>query len=129
MKNLLKLIITLFSFFVLTTSTNAITFEEGLNQSYKTPMVVLVYAQWADNYPAFLQQYQNIQSEFLGKYNFVELDIASQDAKFFNSKYHIYPNLPYVLMYKDGGKISRYIQKSCLQDNACITSRLNSFLQ
>ena len=60
-------------------------------------------------------------------YNFVYLDIASEDTKLFNQKYHIYPNLPYVLLFKDRGRISRYLQKNCINDEACFTEKLNFF--
>ena len=107
----------------------ALNFEEGLSQSSKVPMVALIYANWADGYQSILQKYNSIQPEFLGQYNFVELDIASKDAKFFNTMYHIYPNLPYVLVLRDGGKVSRYIPKSCLEDESCMKSKLKSFIQ
>ena len=105
------------------------TFEEGFSQSSKTPVLVLVYADWADGYPSFLQTYQSIQQRFVGLYNFTELNIASKDAKFFNSKFHIYPKLPYVLMFKDNGKVSRYIQNTCSNDANCLADKLKSFIQ
>ena len=128
----MKIIFNLFLVLVLTLSTSiktqAINFEEALNQSDKKPMVVLVYAKWADNYANYLQSFNTAKAEMSSKYNFVELDIATEDTKAFNEKYHIYPNLPYILMFRDGGKVSRYIQKDCALDSKCIISKLKSFI-
>ena len=54
------------------------------------------------------------------------MDIASNDAKDFNSKYHIYPNLPYVLMYRNGGRVSRYIQRSCANSTECMIPKIKT---
>ena len=91
----------------------AITYKEATESN--KPMAILVYASWVDN----LEDSQS--------YNFVYLDIASEDTKLFNQKYHIYPNLPYVLLFKDRGRISRYLQKNCINDEACFTEKLNFF--
>lgn len=129
MKKIFNILVILFLLFLSIDKSQAMTFEEAYNQTSKTPMVVLIYADWAVGYENILAQYKKIQPQFAGVYNFTELNIASQDAKFFNSKFHIYPNLPYVLMFRDNGKVSRYIQRSCAADSACISSKLKSFIQ
>jgi len=106
----------------------AMTFEEGFNICDKKPMVALVYADWADDYRNYINAFEGMKSKFGNSFNFVELNIASNDARFFNSRYHIYPNLPYVLMYRDGGKISRYVQRDCVIDDSCLSSKLKSFI-
>jgi len=115
------------SFFV--SKSEAMTFEEAYNQANNTPMVVLVYAQWADNYQGYIQQFRTVQNELSDKYNFVEMNIASKETKAFNERYHIYPKLPYVLMYRDGGKVSRYIPRDCASSASCISTKLKSFIQ
>lgn len=115
------------SFFV--SKSEAMTFEEAYNQANSTPMVVLVYAQWADNYQGYIQQFRTVQNELSDKYNFVEMNIASKETKAFNERYHIYPKLPYVLMYRDGGKVSRYIPRDCASSASCISTKLKSFIQ
>lgn len=107
----------------------AMTFDEAFAQSSSKPMLVLIYAQWADNYQTYLNNFKSLQTQFGDTFNFVELDIASKDTKSFNSRYHIYPNLPYVLMFRDGGKVSRYIQKSCASDFACLADKVKSFIR
>lgn len=107
---------------------NAMNYEEGLRLSDKKPMAILIYATWADNYQNYLNAFRGMQSEFAKDYNFVELDIASPDAKAFNSRYHIYPNLPYALMFRDGGKFSRYVQRDCVINDSCFETRLKSFI-
>ena len=92
-------------------------------------MVVLIYAQWSDGVTDVLQKYETVKRDFSGVFNFTSLDIASKDAKFFNSKFHIYPNLPYMLMFRDNGKVSRYIPQNCVSDVSCVKSKLKSFIQ
>lgn len=108
---------------------NSMTFEEAFAKSDSTPMVVLVYAQWADNYQNYIQQFRTAKEQLSDNYNFVEMDIASKDTKFFNSRYHIYPNVPYILMYRNSGKVSRYIDRNCAASSSCIVPKLKSFIQ
>ena len=107
-------------------SVSAMTYEEAL--SAPKPIALLVYASWADDLAAVQQAYNSMIKQYGEQYNFVPLDIASNDAKVFNKTYHIYPNLPYVLLFKDRGKISRYLQKNCILDQACFSERLKMFL-
>ena len=108
---------------------SAMTFEQAFSQANTTPMVVLVYAQWADGYQNYIQQFRTVQNELGKSFNFVEMDIASKDTKAFNDRYHIYPKLPYVLMYRDGGKVSRYIPRDCASNASCMSTKLRSFIQ
>ncbi len=129
MKKMLNLLLVFALMIFASVKVSALTFEEAFNQADRKPMVVLIYAQWADGYQTTLQQYRTVKAQMGNKFNFVELDIASKDTKSFNSRYHIYPNLPYILMFRDGGRVSRYIQRSCAADAACTTSKLKSFIQ
>lgn len=119
----------LFSLMILTFFTvnraNSITYEEALNQS--KPMAIMIYADWADNLPETQQIFDAMSALYGKQYNFIKLNIASSDTKAFNKTYHIYPNLPYVLLFKDRGKISRYLQKNCILDKACFASKLDVF--
>ena len=103
----------------------AMTFEEAMNLS--KPMAVIIYADWADNYKEILQTFRSKQEQYDAKYNFVELDIAKPETKIFNKRYHIYPNLPYVLLFKDKTKISRYLNADCIMNNSCFNERLDMF--
>lgn len=126
----MKKFLTLLAVFLLmiTTKANAMTFEEAFAQTSSKPMLVLIYADWADQYLTYIQAFNATQSEFGNSYNYVTLNVASPDMKAFNAKYHIYPNLPYVLMFRDGGKVSRYIPKNCILDQSCIVPKLKSFI-
>ena len=104
----------------------ALTFEEAYND--QKPMLILVYAEWADNYSSYLNTFNALEDVYGDKFNFVALDIAKADAKAFNARYHIYPNLPYMLMFRDNGKVSRYIQRDCILNESCVNSRLKSFI-
>lgn len=124
-----KLILSMLTLLTLATSTQAIkamTFAEGLNDS--KPMALLIYANWADGAADTIGKFKSQQAQYEDRYNFILLDIASEDTKEFNKKYHIYPNLPYVLLYKDNGKVSRYLQKDCVMDDSCFTEKLDFFI-
>ena len=105
------------------------TFEEAFNEVNRTPMLVLVYADWADNYEACLYSFQDLKKEFGNYFNYVELDIASWSTKAFNRRFKIDQNLPYLIMFRDGGKISRYLNTQCVLDNSCVVQRIKSFIQ
>ena len=126
MKKLILSILTLLTFAISTQTTKAMTFAEGLNDS--KPMALLIYANWADGAADTIGKFKSQQAQYEDRYNFILLDIASEDTKEFNKKYHIYPNLPYVLLYKDNGKISRYLQKDCILDDACFVEKLKFFI-
>ena len=104
-------------------------FSEGYSQTSRKPLAVLVYATWADNYVGHVRNFRRLQNEVGNQFNYVELDIATDEAKVFNDRYHIYPKLPYVIMFRDRGKVSRYIQRDCASERSCITSKIKSFIQ
>lgn len=104
-------------------------FDEAFSKIDKTPIAVLVYAQWADDYLNYLNKFRQVQPKYKNIYNFVELDIASKDTKTFNNMYHIQPKLPYLFLIRNNGKISRYISRECAKDTSCINSKLMSFIQ
>lgn len=124
-----KILISLAAILAVTISlqtANALSFEEASKQN--KPIALLIYASWADDLEQATQNFNTLQQQYAKAYNFVLLDIASTDAKAFNKKYHIYPNLPYVLLYKDSGRISRFLQKSCVLDNACLNEKASFFI-
>lgn len=106
----------------------ALTFEEAYSQTYSKPAAILVYADWADSYQNCLQQFK-IASQKTNKINFVTIDIAKKEAKAYNKRYEIYQNLPYVLLIRNGGKVTRLLTRSCASDNACIIQKINAFTQ
>ena len=103
----------------------AMTYEEALAQS--KPIAILVYADWAEQSKTMLPVFNAFGQRYAETYNFVELNIADKQTKAFNQKYHIYPNLPYVLLFKEGGKISRYLKADCVMDDACFAEKLDFF--
>ena len=101
-------------------------FEQAISQT--KPMALLVYADWADDAQTVLQTFNATGLQYEGKYNFVTMNIASPDTKAFNKSYHIYPNLPYVLFFKDKGKVSRYLKKDCVLNASCFKEKLDFFI-
>ena len=112
-----------------TLKADAMSFEEAFSETSRTPMLVLLYADWADGYKLAQEQFKVLETEFGSTFNFAELDIAKPEAKAFNDKFHIYPKLPYVLMFRNGGKISRYVHRECALDLSCIRPKIKSFIQ
>lgn len=124
-----KLFATLFTLLLISVSTakaEYMSFQDGMANS--KPFALLVYANWADDIGQVADQFEKKHDEYLEKFNFGVLDIASQDTKEFNKKFTINTNLPYVILFKDNGKITRYLQKDCILDDSCFDQRLKFFV-
>lgn len=102
-------------------------FEQAMKES--KPFAVIIYAPWADGLIPVNSAFDAIKFKYDGLYNFAKIDIATKDAKNFNKTYTIYPNLPYVLLFRNGGKITRYIPQECVTDTSCITQKMDAFIQ
>lgn len=124
-----KIILSVLILFLLTLNVKAMDFQEAFAQSRVKPVVVLLYADWSDNQENALNVFRTLQPRFSRVYNFVELDIAKEETKFYNQRFDIFRGLPYIMMYKEGGKISRFIDSSCTNDTRCLESKLKSFIQ
>ena len=129
MKKLLGMMCVFMLMLVCTMKVSALTYSDAYEKSDKTPMVVLLYAPWSDGYQEYIKQLKLAQNQMGNKFNFVELNIASDETKAFNEKYQIYPKLPYILMFRDRGKISRYISRDCAISSSCVVSKLKLFVQ
>ena len=105
-----------------------VSFEEAFSQTSTKPMAVLIYSDWADNYQNFIINFRNLQNHFGNNFNFVELDIASKEMKAFNDRYEMYPKIPYIILYRNSGKVSRIIQRNCVLDSSCAITKMKSFL-
>ena len=82
MKKLILSMLTLLTFAISTQTTKAMTFAEGLNDS--KPMALLIYANWADGAADTIGKFKSQQAQYEDRYNFILLDIASEDTKEFN---------------------------------------------
>lgn len=126
MKKILTVLFLLTAMVAFSADAYAMKYEEALNQS--KPFALLVYADWADNVKEVSQTFSTTGLSYADKYNFVTMNIASPDAKAFNQKFHIYPNLPYVLLFRDKGKFSRYLNKDCILSDTCFKDKLDLFV-
>ena len=123
-----KLLTNLFIILVLVCAmakSDAATFEEVMAQS--KPCAVLIYADWADNLAAVTAAYGAQEQAYYNKYNFAKINICEEEAKNFNKTFYIYQNLPYILLFKERGRISRIITRDCILDDSCFKDKLNSF--
>lgn len=126
MKQLLSFLSILLLIFGLTLSANALDFEKVVAD--KTPCAVLIYADWADDATAIMGKFRGLEAEYGKKYNFVDLNIASPEAKVFNKTYYIYPNLPYILLFRNKGKTIRAVGRDCILDNECVKEKFEIFI-
>ena len=107
---------------------NAMTYQEAYAATSSKPMMVIIFANWADQYQECLNKFRAMQSSMSEIYNFAELDLASPDTKAFNQKFYVYPNLPYVMLIKKNGKVFRYIESDCVLNDSCFSSRAQAFI-
>lgn len=126
MKKIFMLMLVFTAMIICSVKTYAMSFEEAMKQP--KPFAVFVYADWAEDVNKSKTAFEAMAGQQSSIYNFIMLDIASKDAKFFNKSYYIYPNLPYVLLYKDKGKVSRYLKSDCVNDSTCFADKLKYFI-
>lgn len=108
-----------------TTCVKAITYDDAIAQ--KKPCAILIYADWADNINSVSSTFNELEKSYVNQYNFVKINISKEEAKAFNKTNYIYPNLPYVMLYKERGRISRYLPQSCVFDSSCIKDKMDLF--
>ena len=128
MKFILKTFLILLVSLLMISKTEAMNFAEAYEKSKQKPMIVLIYAEWATNFKTCTNIIDTLEKQYGEKFNFVKIDIAKPEAAAFNEKYHIYSNLPYILMFRDGGKVSRYLKRDCASDYSCVESKMKTFL-
>ena len=126
MKKLFTCLFLLATLAIYAPKSEALTFDEAISQS--KPCAVLIYADWADDVQNITLNFKSKEQQYAKKYNFVTLNIADAETKSFNKMYHIYPNLPYVLLFRDHGKVSRLLKKDCVTTDSCFTEKLNLFV-
>lgn len=125
MKRIFAVIILLLALTSVNLKSNAATFEQAFTQS--KPMLVLVYASWADDANNAIAQVKSTEKVFGNSLNYSYLNIASPEAKAYNQLFPILTNMPYVLLLKNKGKINRVIAKDCVLDNACLMKKIKAF--
>lgn len=101
-------------------------FEKGLKS--KRPMIVLLYAPWSVNNTTATKNFAALRKNYGSKASFVALDFASEDAKAYNDYFILQPRLPQVMMFKNASKMSVFVPRDCLLDYACVSKKVNSFV-
>lgn len=109
-----------------TAPSQGVTFAEGINS--KKPMIVLLYAPWSKSTKQVTANMAALKKAYGAKANFVLLNIAANDAKYYNDLFPIQPNLPNIMMFKDKAKISKAVSKDCAIDYACVSKRVSQFI-
>ena len=100
------------------------TFDEVSQAKYGA---IMIYADWADNLQPVMTNFGTMEQAYAGKYSFAKINIASEDAKEFNKKNYIYPNLPYILLFKERGRMSRCITRECASNPTCLKEKMELF--
>ena len=107
----------------------AMTYTNAYSMNNDKPMAVFIYADWADNYETSLSQFRNAQQEMGDLYNYVELDLASKDARAYTEQNVILPKLPYIMLYRSKCKFARLLDRNCSSSSACIIPKMKSFMR
>lgn len=124
-----KLLIIVLLLMLMPTVKAAMNYNDAYAMNNSTPMAVFIYADWATNYETNLTEFRKAQQELGDKYNYVELDIASKDTEAYTEQNAILPKLPYIMLYRSKCKFARLIDRSCASDEACILSKMKSFMR
>ena len=101
------------------------TYDEVINQT--KPAALLIYADWADNLQPTLAAFDAMQPIYGKKFGFAKINICDKEAKSFNQRNYIYPNLPYVILMKERGRITRIINRDCILDSSCLNEKFDFF--
>lgn len=119
-------------FFVLLLLTAAKSFAAPLSfdeaVADKKPTLVLITAPWSTSSIIAANNFNALKKVHGDACNYVILDIASKDAQSYNRKYAFFPNIPYLMMFKNKAKIQLFVPQSCVLDNACIMKKTSNFL-
>lgn len=105
----------------------AMSFKDAQAENGRTPMAVFVYAKWAQNYNDSLNVFRKLQSTLGNTYNYVELDLASDDAKEYTEIYLVRPRLPYIMLYRSNGNVQRLLERPCASDLNCALQKMKLF--
>ncbi len=124
----MKKIVAIVAILMLALQANAaMSYKDAIAQNDRKPMAVLVYANWAQNYDYTLTMYRKMQSSLGNLYNYVELDLASAEAKDYTEDFAIMPKLPYIMLYRGKGKFQRLLDRNCATDLNCAIPKMKSF--
>lgn len=107
----------------------AVKYSDAYEVNDTKPMAVLIYADWADNYQNYLSEFRKIQQELGDIYNYVELDLASEDARNYTEQNMILTKLPYIMLYRSKGRFARVLERSCASDASCAAPKMKSFIR
>ena len=102
-------------------------FEEGIKSS--TPLMVLITAPWAEKASDIQTTFEELVESSSNDFNNSVVDLSTESAKEFNKSFMINTNLPYVMLFKDQGKISRHIKRDCIEDSSCFAEKVKLFLK
>ena len=125
MKKYFASLLFIFILLLSTQNTKADQFQDIISQ--KKPCAVLIYADWAENLQPILTSFGILEQSYASKYNFIKLNIAYAETKEFNKSYYIYPNLPYILLLKDNGRMSRLVIRDCITTDSCVREKMDIF--
>lgn len=102
-------------------------YKTAAAQNGSKPMAVLIYADWAENANTILSRFKKVEQKLSKSYNFVELNIAQEEAKAFNENYVINTKMPYILLLRTNGRFSMIINRDCASSSKCISDKMRTF--
>ena len=127
MRKLLSAFLVVFILFFNCLISEAAELQKAIDNVSRKPAIILLYADWAPGYTTAIKNFRLAKRELKDKYNFVELNIADPEARYFNSRYYILTGLPYIFMIRGNGRVTKQIRSDCLSTKSCIVDRLKTF--
>ena len=127
MKKVLMLFIVMLLSLAAVKAGSSVTFEDGIKEN--TPLMVLITAPWVDNASEIQSTFIELAESNTNHYNYSIVDISNASAKEFNKSFMIHMNLPYVMLFKDQGKISRLVNRDCIETSSCFSDKIKFFLK
>ena len=124
-----KLLIILGVFLLALKADAAMSFSDAFDENNTKPMAVLVYADWMNDYENYLATFRGLEREFGNTYNFVEVNIASEDAKDYLERSTILVKPPYIMLYRGKCKFARVIERDFANDSGNISQKMKTFIR
>ena len=132
----MKKFLTILSIIILSTvivpfvQAKEIPFSQGYSMCDSKPLITLVTAKWSSSNQEVINEFKLLQQYFGTRFNYSIVDITLPQAQDYNKHFRIEQNLPYVMFYRNGGKVSRYLNRECASNaKSCLIPKIKSLIQ
>ena len=124
-----KIFISTFMLLFAVCSAYAFNYADAYNQLDSKPAVMLVTAPWVNDTQTYVTQLQYLQNDYGNRANIFVQDISDKSTALYNEMFPIYQRLPYVMLLKSSGKITRVLPRNCAADYSCLNDKVKIFIE